>query len=595
MKHYRLILFICCIAAMPAKAVVSLSGNDQAALMTNIELHGSTSIIIEYSALSGQSNGLAAAQGEARSSIIRSIHQGFVDSLSDSTAQTVSDSFLYVPGSVMSVNKEQLQEVRNNPFVKHIYQNHENHISLQESVDIVLPGSAKDRFSGKGQSVAVLDSGVDRTHSFFTSGGVNRVVSEACYSGGGQIGPNGTVSLCPNGAATQIGTGASRDCTFPNCDHGTHVAGIAAGNTGVANEAGIVGIQVFTGIRGNPDRITAFDSDIIKGLERVFTLRNTHNIAAANMSLGGGRHTGSCNAQNTLMTSIIGQLKTAGVATIIASGNDGFSDAIGYPACISAAVAVGSTSDFTGTSQGRSWVKDQRTYYSNHSASVDLFAPGSLIRSSVPGNGFGDKDGTSMAAPHVAGAFAVIKAQNTALTVDQIENAFKSVGPNVTHAGVSRRRIAILEALSLLGLVDARPSSLVIAPVLALLLDDSQPSPPPVCTLPVIVLGQTRNGVWSTSSPFSNNRSGSRSAPIMFQLTSATTVFIDLAAPTGIDTYLYLMQGCNASGPVITEDDDGGEGTNSRIAWTLPAGVYTIDPTTFSPNVTSGFALRLLN
>ena len=467
------------IATGSAAAASALDETATAAVNAEIDLNGeNSSVIVEYATTTS-----VASLGESEKiAFVQSMHQNFVSSLSTDIAQTVTSSFDYVPATVMTVNKDQLSEVLKNPLVKGVYPNKARRINLQESLNIVLPGGSKERYSGKGQAIAVLDTGVDRSHGFFSTNGQNRIVSEACYSGGGLSGFQELGLLCPNRGREQTGVGAGNDCTnlnYPGCDHGTHVAGIAAGNDGVANEASIIAIQVFSGIRDVFRRdvcgtgvgqscVVAFDSDIIKGLERVFSLRNTYKIAAVNMSLGGGQFFSSCNNENGAMTSIIGQLKNAGIATISSSGNSGFSSSIGYPACISNVIAVGATSDFTGTIFGESVTTDERVFYSNHSNLVDLMAPGTLIRSSIPGNRFSDFNGTSMAAPHVAAGFAVVKAENNQLTVNEIENAFKLVGPVVSHSGVNRRRIDIASTLRKLGLF----SSGVTVPTMLLMLDD---------------------------------------------------------------------------------------------------------------------------
>ena len=113
-------------------------------------------------------------------------------------------------------------------------------------------------FDGSGTAVAILDSGIDEDHPFFAG----RIVSEVCFSDGG--GNANSVSLCPNGTPTQSGAGSANAETaqclngaFNICQHGSHVAGIAAGNEngvatpgapgdGVAPGAGIVAIQVFS-------------------------------------------------------------------------------------------------------------------------------------------------------------------------------------------------------------------------------------------------------------------------------------------------------------------------------------------------------------
>jgi len=134
-------------------------------------------------------------------------------------------------------------------------------------------------FRGSGEAVAVLDTGVQANHPYL--GG--RVITEACFSGG-----NGAATTtCPNGLSSQSGLGAAAPCAIAGCEHGTHVAGIAAGDglnlggigyEGVAPAASIIAIQVFSDVNGAP---VAFDSDVIAGLDYLNTLTATTAIAAA--------------------------------------------------------------------------------------------------------------------------------------------------------------------------------------------------------------------------------------------------------------------------------------------------------------------------
>lgn len=93
------------------------------------------------------------------------------------------------------------------------------------------------------------------------------------------------------------------------------------------------------------------------------------------------------------------------------------------------------------------------------SAAVDLLAPGSSVVSSVTGNAMGSKGGTSMAAPHVAGAFAVIRQHFPSATVTQIETALKDTGKlvfdNRTSGQHIKPRIRVDLALNKLGVNNA--------------------------------------------------------------------------------------------------------------------------------------------
>jgi subtilisin family serine protease len=332
----------------------------------------------------------------------------------------------------------------------------------------VFSNQQSSDYTGNNQwAVAILDTGVDKNHQFLKTGSTKKVISEACYSGiDGAAPPSQVQSFCPGGSFSSTASGSGVPCTLEGCEHGTHVAGIAVGDgasfDGAARLGKIIAIKVFSRINDfsacfpgpSPCALVA-TSDLIKGLERVYALRNTFKIAAVNLSLGGGAFSGSCNGEPEKQ--IIDRLKAVKIATVVASGNAGESSKISSPACISSAIAVGSSLDDA----------DVKSSFSNSSSTLDLYAPGSNITSSVPGGGFVEFDGTSMAAPHVAGAWAVIRHALPNATVNQIEAAFKQVGPAISHNGVSRRRIDIRAALKALGVEEG---AIVITPILGLLL-----------------------------------------------------------------------------------------------------------------------------
>jgi hypothetical protein len=173
------------------------------------------------------------------------------------------------------------------------------------------------------------------------------------------------------------------------------------------------------------------------------------------MSLGGGRFTNQelCDAAitNAARKAAIDNLRSLEIATVTASGNDGFIDSMDAPACISTAVSVGSTTK-----------SDSISFFSNSATFLSLLAPGSSIFSSLPNAEFGLLSGTSMATPHVAGAWAILKQSSPAATVSEVLDALQGTGLPITDPrnGVTVSRIQILQALnSLVG-----PPNLVVSP-----------------------------------------------------------------------------------------------------------------------------------
>lgn len=75
-----------------------------------------------------------------------------------------------------------------------------------------------------------------------------------------------------------------------------------------------------------------------RSLERVLEMNSTTNIAAVNMSLGGGQFTANCDATDAAAKTAIDNLRSVNIATVIASGNSSYTNALGSPACISTAV-----------------------------------------------------------------------------------------------------------------------------------------------------------------------------------------------------------------------------------------------------------------
>ncbi|MGW1253972.1 S8 family peptidase [Streptomyces sp. NPDC002513] len=224
--------------------------------------------------------------------------------------------------------------------------------------------------AGQGVTAYIVDTGVRVTHGDF--GG------RASYG----------YDAVDNDNVAQDGNG-----------HGTHVAGTVAGAAyGVAKKAKIVAVRVLDDSGyGTTDKVVA-------GLDWV--AQHHSGPSVANMSLGGP-------ADSVLDTAVRNTI-ASGVTFAVAAGNSN-DDASGTsPARVSEAITVGATA------QG-----DARASYSNYGPALDLFAPGSSIKSTWNSSDTATAtlSGTSMAAPHVTGAAALYLADHPRAAPAQVAAA----------------------------------------------------------------------------------------------------------------------------------------------------------------------------
>ena len=352
---------------------------------------------------------------------------------------------------------------------------------LDDSTDSDLVGSAElNEFlgiDGFGTTVAIVDSGVWSGHPAFAG----KVVLEACSAV--------WAADCPtSGGGTStfsIGPGTATPTPSPGCggasDHGTHVAGIAAGvsvpvgsapagssatappvewSAGVAPGADIAAIRMSNGgicylasAAGGADMA----SDLfIAFFQIMLWVADGENIVAVNNSYGGtwfnpaGGFNASCDATNSstsLAKAAIDGLISMNVAPVFASGNDSLRNGVSFPACVSTAISVGNTTKNDNVSNSSNF---QTTL-------VDIQAPGSAIVAAARSGSAGalnyeGKWGTSMAAPHVAGAWALIREVYPAMNVASVLNLLQSTGVPVADtrpggSGLSIPRIDLQAAL----------------------------------------------------------------------------------------------------------------------------------------------------
>jgi subtilisin len=371
-----------------------------------------------------------------------------IDSKLRSTYRRVLYRYRTVPYVALDISPAGLAELESaSGDVVRVVEDQIHFPTLAQSVPLIQGDQAwAVGYDGTGTAIAIIDTGVDANHPFLAG----KVVAEACFS---TTIPGLSTSTCPNGTGQQIGSGSAAPCSHPDCLHGTHVAGIAAGDgasagqtfSGVARGADIVAIQTFSIINDPSSCATgsclgAFTSDILAALEHAYGIASAHNIAAVNMSLGSvSTFTAPCDTQP--YKPVIDNLRAVGVATVIAAGNGGATNGISAPGCISSAVSVGSTDKSNVVSS-----------FSNVAPFLSLFAPGGAITSSVPGGTFRAFNGTSMATPHVAGTWAVIRqaapAAGVGLVLDQLRQTGLPITDTRPGGGATIPRVRIFDALT---------------------------------------------------------------------------------------------------------------------------------------------------
>ncbi len=396
----------------------------------------------------------AAQAGFLQNAFLRSLEISSVMELTNHDNSV--KKFQFIAAVAMTVDQLLLENIENNPLVTKVVLDRLASPTLFESIPLIGADKAwQQGDAGSGQAVVIIDTGVDKNNPAL----VGKVIAEACFSSNNP--DYNTTSLCPNGSEEQIGPGsAAPPCDslgLGKCYHGTHVAGIAAANgevTGVAKDANLIAIQGFSRFdndaicgTGNSPCVLSFNSDAIRALEHVLSLYNDGTtIAAVNLSIGGGHYTAPCDENNPVLTEAINNLREVGIASVIASGNNGYKDAMSSPACISNVISVGATCnnikyDETNPQYNITYDNvcpggaDTVALFSNSTNFLDLLAPGMWITSTIPiGTIFGSINfagGTSQAAPHVAGAWAVLKSIKPDLTVDQALTILKRTGVSI--------------------------------------------------------------------------------------------------------------------------------------------------------------------
>lgn len=360
---------------------------------------------------------------------------------------TLVSQYRSIAAMSMDIQPDALSMLINAPGVKAINLDQTRYMTDAES-DLLTqaPAVQASGFTGDGVRVAVIDSGINGTHTSL----VDDLFAQACFR---------TENDCPGGptvAQDQDG-------------HGTHVSGTITGANGVAPDAEIISLKVFT-------TSDTSDTNILNALDAIVTNDATWETDLVNMSLGGANYTdqASCDADSAAYVTAFSQLNALGITVFVATGNDAMITEVSSPGCVTGAIGVGSVSDavFTATFSNctENGQADKVTCFSNATATqgpgelVDILAPGCIITAEWIGSPTAVDSicGTSMATPTAAGVAALLLSYDPTLTPVEIEDLLENTGDPVVdyRSSVSYPRVDAYAAFASLAVTLDTPANL---------------------------------------------------------------------------------------------------------------------------------------
>ena len=292
--------------------------------------------------------------------------------------------------------------------------------------------------AGEGMKIGIIDDGIDQTHPFFSPTGYS-------YPTGfpkGQTAYTTPKVIVARAFAPPGTTYAPARLPFDqgSSEHGTHVAGIAAGDDGTVSRTGIhlsgIAPRAYLGnykAMGNPSQfgLNGNSPELAAAVEAA--VRDGMNVI--NLSLGES----DIEPSRDILARALNAAAAAGVVSTVAAGNSGDlgPGSIDSPGSASKAIAAASSTGGHGSVE-----TDTASDFSSFGPAPysfnfkpDVTAPGDEVASSVPGGAYATLSGTSMAAPHVAGAAALLQERHPSWSPAQIKSALMTTGAPVllTH------------------------------------------------------------------------------------------------------------------------------------------------------------------
>ena len=257
--------------------------------------------------------------------------------------------------------------------------------------------------TGSSIRIAIVDDAIERTHPD---------LAPNLWVNAGEI-PGNSIDDDNNGYVDDMnGFDVSTNTNNPNppnnsFDHGTHVAGIASAATN--NNVGVSGIGYSCKLMCI--KASTQVGSVTHGYEGI-VYAVVSGARVINMSWGG---TGS----STTAQNVISWADQEGVVLVAAAGNSS-TNSMFYPAGYIQCIAVAATSS-----------NDSKAGFSNYGTWVDISAPGNNIYSTIVGASYGNKSGTSMASPLVAGLCGLMLSANQYLTPADIRSCLNSTATNI--------------------------------------------------------------------------------------------------------------------------------------------------------------------
>ncbi len=341
---------------------------------------------------------------------------------------------LVANGFSLTVPGSQVSRLRSLPGVREVLRAASYEPQLASSPQQIgapaLWGSTLDT-AGQGVKIGIIDSGIDPEHRFFDPSGYTM---PAGFPKGQQRFTTAKI-IVARAFAPKSATASSARVAFSGRDssHGTHVAGIAAGNadtpsgqrrvSGVAPRAYLGNYKVFvqtdSGLSPNansPAIVAAIEAAVADGMDVI--------------NFSGGEP--EIEPSRDIVARALDAAAAAGVVPVIAAGND-YNDvgagSVSSPANSARAISVGAV-EISGSPVTRTHAEFSSVGPTTISLRLkpDVAAPGVEVLSSVPDNGWSEFSGTSMAAPHIAGAAALLRQRHQEWTVEQLKSALVQSG-----------------------------------------------------------------------------------------------------------------------------------------------------------------------